>query len=204
MTSHPNANLAQQAFQIYDLKGEKAMLAFILENEETSQHPDNMEPGMYLLNDGTAVKHDKEENGYYVTVYTRTTMHRPANIPIDKQPTFVNQHLPLLPNPDSSNVIKEIMDRAEAAAREETGLILDEDLVNLYDVLTLMPGLNTALRTAIAALGQKPRGRRMINYLDEMLTGCTDDTLATLPEEQFQKLIDAAKETLEKKGYPGS
>ena len=200
MTDHTTSTLAEQALEVYDRKGEKAMLAFLMEHEQPlPTDEDSIQTGIYSLADGSIIEHMGDEESYYTIFNSPNMERRRANIPLNEQPGYIDQNIPLLPTPNSGNVIKEIMDWAESAAREDLDLTSnDDELISLYDVATLMPGIGNALKTAMAAQEQKPAGRRMPDYLDQMVTDCARDVLEDLPPEEFQALITAAAETLQK------
>ena len=136
-----------------------------------------MEPGLYQLNDGTVIQHTGDQDLQYVTVHTGRAAQRPAAIPIDKQPGLLERETPLLPRPNSGDIIDTIMARAESRAREEVGLIYDDNLLDLYQVVVLMPSLPAALRTAISAQSQRPMDRYNSISMDNLIQHCTKDTL---------------------------
>ena len=203
MTTQATMTLAEQAFQVYDQNSEEAMLAFILENEQTPQDPGNMEPGLYLLTDGTAVQHTGDRSPHYSTVHTGTPTTRPAKLSTEQQPGFLNRDTALLRRPNSGDVIREIMDQAESTVRETVGLIYDGNLLNLYDVVTLMPSLAMAIRESATAQNKGPFRCHSTVYLDQALKNWASDTLAVLPPHEFQRLIDRAQNVLEQKGHTG-
>lgn len=203
MTTQTTMTLAEQAFQVYDQNGEEAMLAFILENEQNPQDPDNMETGLYLLTDGTAVEHTGDRPPHYSTVHTGTPTTRPAKLSTEQQPGFLNRDTALLQRPNSGDVIREIINQAESTARETVGLIYDGNLLNLYDVVTLMPSLAMAIRESATAQNKGPFQRHSTVYLDQALKDWASDTLAVIPPHEFQRLIDRAQNVLEQKGHTG-
>ena len=203
MTTKVIVTLAEQAFQVYDQNGEEAMLAFILENEQPPQDPDNMEPGLYLLTDGTAVQHTGDRLPRYSTIHTAIPTTRPAKLSTEQQPGLLNQDTALIQRPNSGDLIREIMDQAESAARETVGLIYDGNLLNLYNVVTLMPSLAMAIRESAAAQNKGPFRRHSTVYLDQALKNWASDTLAAVPPHEFQRLIDRAQNVLEQRGHAG-
>ena len=201
MTTADTKTLAEHAFDIYDQEGEEAMLAFILKNEIPPDNKDDMESGFYELNDGTVIQHTGDQYLQYVTVHTETQAQRPAAIPIDKQPGLLEREIPLLPRPNSGDIIDMIMATAESQAREEVGLIYDDNLLDLYQVVVLMPSLPAALRTAIGAQNQRPMDRYNSISVDNLIQHCTKDTLAAMPPSEYDKLVRAAKQKLEERGW---
>ena len=201
MTTADTKTLAEHAFDIYDQEGEEAMLAFILKNEIPPDNKDDMKSGFYELNDGTVIQHTGDQDLQYVTVHTETQAHRPAAIPIDKQPGLLEREIPLLPRPNSGDIIDTIMATAESRAREEVGLIYDDNLLDLYQVVVLMPSLPAALRTAIGAQTQRPMDRYNSISVDNLIQHCTNDTLAAMPPSEYDKLVSAAKQKLEERGW---
>ena len=77
------------------------------------------------------------------------------------------------------------------------------NLLNLYDVVTLMPNLATAIRKSAAVQNKGPFRRYSTVYLDQVLKDWARDTLAVLPTHEFQKLANRAKDVLEQKGHTG-
>lgn len=206
MTERDLRDLTQKAFDIYDHDGEEAMLAFLIENEKQPQDENDLEQGLYLLDDGTAVEHSGDSHSVYIARYGRNRgQTRPATISINDQPGFINTRTPVLASPTSGDVIKQVLAQAESFARQETGLVFDDDLLTVYDAVKRMPGLDRALRLAIEAENKRePAGRKMADYLDHIVERCAEDAVRLLPRKEFSNLIAAAVHKLEQNGEPAA
>ena len=208
MTTTPptEKDLSQRAFDIYDHEGEEAMLSFIVDNEKMHRDAVQPQPGYHSLSDGTAVEHlGGQTPSLYLAHWGRYNgQTRPAAISPSNQPRPIDFQAPLLERPNAKNIVNAIMDQVESIAREQVGLIHDGDLITTYDVINIVPGLQHALAAAINLENQKPRGHRLSDYLDAIVTNCTQDTISSLPDEQYQALIEKAKEKLEQLGHTGN
>ena len=198
-------DLSQRAFDIYDHEGEEAMLSFIVDNEKRDRTAVDPQPRYHALSDGTAVEHlgDQTTSVYLAHWGRYNGQTRPASINPSSQPRTIDFQAPLLERPNAKNIVNAIMDQVESIAREQVGLIHDGDLITTYDVINVAPGLQHALTAAINLENQKPHGHRLSDYLDTIVTNCTQDTIASLPEDQYQALIEKAKERLEQLGHSG-
>ena len=197
MSMNDSKTTAEQAFDVYDRNGEEAMLAFILVHEDQSLNEDNLNPGIYILNDGTEIHCLGGNHPSYSAKHVNFPQNRPADIPLDAQPRYINRTKPILTVPNSGNIMTEMMERAEAQARDELGMEDQKDdqtVLNLYDLIALTPHLDSALPAAIAEQTNKPLpGRKIYDYLDALVSDCTDTVIASLPPSEFQALVDQAK-----------
>ena len=201
--NHEPKNLADQAFDVYDRDGEEAMLAFILQHEHQGLNGDNLNPGRYILNDGTEIHWLGGNHPSYIARQVTFPQHRLAAIPLDRQPEYIKRTTPILHTPNSGDIMKELIERAENQAREELGLQEDpnEDTVlDLYDLISSTPNLSQTLRAAIDDQNQrKLPGRNMEYYLDAVVSECVDNVLRSLPTRERQTLVDRAKDKLSRR-----
>ena len=211
-TITPPTDLAHQAFEKYDQEGEEAMLSFLLLHEHHRGVQEDNRSRLYALTDGTAVHH-LNTPGPYTVLHQGVKGHytaiggsedgriRPANIPDEHQPAPVDMQRPLLGAPNIASVVKEILEWAEQQAREQIGLIYDDDFLELYDAASTMPELQAAVTKALELNEHKPLpGRKIYDYLDAVTSEIATDTLAFLPLGQRDRLVERAKTKLEKVG----
>ena len=203
MTDEPTKDLAQRAFDIYDQDGEVDMLSFIIENEKRDQSAQDIEPGLFTLADDTAIQHLGLQKPLYEARWSANNAStRPATMQIDRLPPYIDMKMPVLPTPNAGHILKEILDQAESLSRQEVGLIHDGKLLTLYDALTSMPGLETALKLALDLQSRKPMTAQMKDHLNEIVTNCVQDTIDFMPEGQFHTLVGRANLKLEAEGHP--
>ena len=200
MSTNDSRPLAEQAFDTYDKHGEEAMLAFILLHQNQTLHGDNLHPGTYILEDSTEIHWLGGKHPSYAARQVSQPEQRPATIPIDKQPGYISRTKPIMATPNSGDIMNEMMERAEAEARDQLSIEGQEDdqnVLNLYDLISLTPHLDSALPAAIAEQTNKPLpGRKMHDYLDALRSNCTDTVIASLPPSEFNALVDQAKSRL--------
>ena len=189
-TTAPSITLSQQALEIYDQKGEFAMLPFAMNNVYTSEDaPHDWEKrGYCLLDDGSDITH---YNGQYMFGWhngeTETHTKRFSAMPEHGRPAPTKTHdTPVMKWPNRTEVWNALIDIVEHRSNKMT----DEYVISEPDVTyRISPSLYHAISNAI-------EGAKTSNFVEKY----TDDICSTIAAaavlmiqpDELQALIDHA------------
>ena len=200
----PSVTLAQQALEVYDQKGEFAMLPFAMahcrpKDEADDDHSDWTERGYLLLDDGSDITHlggcyhfgwHSRETGF------ETHVQRPSAMPDDGRPEPTSPTpRPVIAWPHLYNVWESFMDIVwesvmdivqYRASNDEGDRIITEPDVSYR----LAPSLNNAIRQAIA---KAETGGYIDKYADNIARDIADKTIELIQPHELAALVEHSK-----------
>ena len=193
-----SATLAQQALEIYDARGEFAMLPFTMDrarpkDQGDDDHGDWIDRGYLLLDDGSDITH---LNGTYMFGWHstetghQTHVQRHSAMPDDGRPSPTRSNpLPIIAWPHLYNAWESVMDIVEHRAGNEgrDSIITDPDVA-----YKLAPSLNNAIRRAIT---QANTSDYVSKYVDNISQDVANAAIEMMPLQELQALIDHANAT---------
>ncbi len=209
MTPDTPTILSNRAFEIYDEKGEQAMLSFIVDNRDRdTEYEDPYRMGIFPLADGSVIETTLNQENYHNQHNWET---RPKALGDSQIPPFPMKIVAVLGWPNSETIRDRAVQKAVQKAMDELkeehqkrGLDPDsaprvndlyiETFVDTAEALAAAPGLDQAIRKSM----EETHSVRddVLQFLDELESEYAQDALYTLPEKQRQDLIQAAKEKI--------
>ena len=215
MTSMTPETLSNRAFEVYDEKGEQAMLSFLVDNRDTdTEYQDPYKMGIFPLADGSFIETSPDKESYH-NIHSWET--RPKALPDSQIPPFPMKSVAVLDWPNSESIRYRAVQKAAQKAMDELreeyekqGLDPDsaprvndlyiETLVDTAEALAAAPGLDQAIRKSM----EEAHSVRddVLQFFDELEAEHAQDALYGLPEKQRHDLVQAAKEKI-KSGAEG-
>ena len=189
-TIAPSISLSQQALEVYDQKGEFAMITFAMSNVYTSEDvPQDWEQrGYCLLDDGSSITH---YNGQYLFVWhngeTETHAKRFAAMPENGRPTPTKTHdTPVMKWPNRAEVWNAVVNMVEHRSDKMTDqyVIIEPDVT-----YRISPSLYHAISNAME--GAKTRDS-VEKYADNICSDIAAAAVLMIQPDELQALIDHA------------
>ena len=188
-TTAPSITLSQQALQIYDLKGEFAMLPFAMNNVYTSENvPHDWETrGYCLLDDGSDITH---YNGKYLFGWhnreKETHAERFSAMPEHGRPTPTKTHdTPVMKWPNRAEVWNAVADVVEHRSDMTEECVFTEPDVSYR----ISPSLYHAISNAIEAAETSDFVQK---YADNICSDIAAAAVLMIQPDELQALIDHA------------
>ena len=200
-------SLAERAFRIYDTKGEKAMIAFLLENRDQVQAGT---ASTFRLQDNSSVQKEREGRTYLDPETGDTRERTPSmHIPLPLRPA-----VPMLSEPNSDTVLEKLMERVAWEARGEISYRIEHgessgekpcqsdsayaEMMNLYEVITAAPSVGQAVRRGMELRNEEAFTGDVLDMLDEYTKEYARLALYKfLPIRQKATLVQAMIRTIE-------
>ena len=193
MNGNETETMADQAFRIYDRRGEDAMTRYMLENRQVPD-PFGRQERHHLLRDGSYIELLPEEHRYRKD----DGEERPASWP--PAALGLDLDVPLLAWPNSGSVLNRLAERAMDRAQEELSSGTDGICLDLAETLREAPGIAAALEKAFGRMGQEEMPSRLVKRLDSIESDCADLLEELLPDGQFSTLVEASKRKIQEQG----
>ena len=189
-TIAPSISLSQQALEVYDQKGEFAMITFAMNNVYVSEDVpiDWEQRGYCLLDDGSDISH---YNGQYMFGWHKgeaeTHAKRFSAMPENGRPTPTKTHdTPVMKWPNRAEVWNALVDIVEYRSNKMT----DEYVISEPDVTyRISPSLYHAISNAIEAA--KTNGF-VEKYADTICSDIATAAVQMIQPDELQALIDHA------------
>ena len=199
-TIAPSITLSQQALEIYDQKGEFAMITFAMNNVYTSEDvPHDWEQrGYCLLDDGSDITH---YNGQYMFGWhngeTETHAMRFSAMPEHSRPTPTKtRDTPVMKWPNRAEVWNAVADIVEHRSEKMT----HEPVINEPNVTyRISPSLYHAISNAIEAAKTNDFVQK---YADNICCDIAAAAVLMIQPDELQALIDHATNVDRQEQYP--
>ena len=161
--------LSTRAIRIYDQRGEKAMIEFLLRKEVRQAEPDEEE--MFVMEDGSQICIGPPGGEYQDG---ETGQSRPVTLEI---PRHFPMRMPVLARPNAGDVLDALLVRARA--------VRGESAPGLYEALG-SGGLRAAALRAVSLANQEVRTGRQSANPSGLLERCTEIALEQMGPEERQ------------------
>ena len=193
------SNLARQALWIYDGQGERAMAAFLIEQEAPGKngHPDEWS---YHLADGSVVEVTLGPGGAYRMITEPGLPERPATL--DNLPPFFDRAQPMLDWPNAGSVLNDVSQTVTAETlperrRPDDMDDMDEIHLNMYELLSAAPDLPAAIARAMGEKASSKLPNQTTDFLALLQRECAERAVEFLPEEQRARLRETVQGKIE-------
>ena len=186
----PSVTLAQQALNLYDQRGEFAMMTFMMNNIRTSEDgPYHWQQNGYCaLDDGSDILH---QNGKYTFGWynqetgKQTTHQRFSAMPNNGRPEPINSGgTPVIAWPDRNEVWSWVIQIIEVRSNKET----DNYVITETDVsYRISPSLYHAISKAIS---EAKTNEYVAKYAPNICIDIAEAAIAMVQPDELQALID--------------
>ena len=191
----PSITLAQQAMEIYQQRGEFAMVTFAIVNMRATDEPDRWTSDGYCqLDDGSTILHQDGEYQIGWTnpdIATHHLVRLPSTMPPKGRPSPVNTDpAPIIHWPNRSHIMESLLDAVEAQAGRRPGEAFA--IPNTDTAHRLAPSLHHAVTAAIAATDT---ARYVEKHVDSISRDIADQALEFMQPQDLAVLLQHVRDS---------
>lgn len=183
------ATLAEQAVNIFDKRGEFAMIAFIMARISPREPPAPwLQHGLCTLEDLSTVLHHNGRYHFSPTPGDPNPAVRTAAMRTEQRPEPMPNPTPLFTRPNFQSVWNAVIEDIET----DLGLLITSPIICNRRSYRAAPGLYAAIQHAITEF-RNTAGDDYPYDVDEAVISCAQRAFASLDAKQQQALIEACR-----------